>query len=326
MAEPMDQNIAQPTAAGSVETVLRDDLAQGDALIGTIAPIMRHLLANDEHSVFSDEIIARVRGMMADVAGQMLTELAIAAGNPDERDHPAEDIAALVDSMVGHSGLLTHVHGLALEWQLTERMQARLALDPVLAPLLQALIASSDAAVASSAMVLLASQARFATSQRRMQLPLSELPGDLLHASLLALRGHAGDSPAIEPAVTLAEQAIRARFDEGRSRLGLIARIVSSMGGGATAALSIAHGGVGIFLSALALASGQDRDMVVLATNEGQLARLALALRASGLKTEAIEEQFVSLHPDVALPPGFEQLGSDQAAALLARSASFPGG
>ena len=326
MAEPMDQNIAQPTAAGSVEIVLRDDLAQGDALIGTIAPIMRHLLANDEHSVFSDEIIARVRGMLADVASQMLTELVIAAGTPDERDHADDDISALVSTMVGHSGFLTHVHALALEWQLTERMQARLALDPVLAPLLQALIASSDAAVASSAMVLLASQARFATSQRRMQLPLSELPGDLLHAALLALRGHAEDSTASEPAVALAEQAIRARFDEGRSRLGLIARIVSSMGGGATAALSITHGGVGIFLSALALASGQDRDMVILATNEGQLARLALALRASGLKTEAIEEQFVSLHPDVALPPGFEQLGSDQAAALLARSASFPGG
>jgi len=97
------------------------------------------------------------------------------------------------------------------------------------------------------------------------------------------------------------------------------------MGGGATAALSITHAGVGIFLSALALASGQDRDMAVLATNEGQLARLAIALRASGLKPQSIEEQFDSLHPEVSLPEGFDQLGSDTAAALLARSASFPG-
>lgn len=326
MASRMNQNIAQLDPAGNVEIVLRAELAHGDALIGTIAPILRHLLANDEHSVFSDEIIARVRGMMADVARQVLTEMAVAAGNPDQRDHPPELVTALVESLVGHGGFLAHAHALALEWQLTERMQARLALDPVLSPLLQALIASSEAAVASSAMALLASQARFATSQRRMQLPLSELPGDLLHAALLALRGHAGDDAEGQSAAAQAEQSIRSRYDESRSRLGLISRIVTGMGGGATAALAITHAGASIFLSALALASGQDRDMAVLATNEGQLARLALALRASGLKHQAIEEQFASLHPEVALPCGFDQLGSDQAAALLARSASFPGG
>ena len=326
MAKPMDQNIAQLDADRSVEIVLCDELAHGDALIGTIAPILRHLLANDEHSVFSDEIIARVRGMMADVARQILTELAIASGNPDNRDHTPDQIAALVESLVGHGAFLAHVHALALEWQLTERMQTRLALDPVLAPLLQALIASSDPGVASGAMALLASQARFATSQRRMQLPLSELPGDLLYAALIALRGYADSAPEAQAATTQAEQAIRSRFDESRSRLGLISRIVTGMGGGATAALAITHAGVAMFLSALALASGQDRDMAVLATNEGQLARLALALRASGLKPQAIEEQFVSLHPEVALPAGFEQLGSDQAAALLTRSASYPGG
>ena len=326
MAMPMDQNIAQLDANGGVEIVLRDELAHGDALIGTIAPILRHLLANDEHSVFSDEIIARVRGMMADVARQILTEVAIAGGNPDDRDHSPDAIVALVETLVGHSGFLAHVHALALEWQLTERMQARLGLDPVLSPLLQALIASSDAGVASNSMALLASLARFATSQRRMQLPLSELPGDLLYAALLALRGLSGEDATSQAAATQAEHTIRGRFDESRSRLGLISRIVTGMGGGATAALTVTHAGVGIFLSALALASGQDRDMAVLATNEGQFARLALALRASGLKPQAIEEQFVSLHPEVALPEGFEQLGSDQAAALLARSVSCPGG
>ena len=326
MAQGMNQNTAQLDPAKSVETVLRDELLHGDALIGTIAPILRHLLANDEHSVFSDEIIARVRGMMADIARQLLNELAVAAGNPDDRDHTPERIGQMIESLVSHAGFLAHIHALALEWQLTERMQARLALDPVTAPLLQALIASNDAGVASSAMALLAAQARFATSQRRMQLPLGELPGDLLHTALLVLHGQVGDDADSQAAAVQAEQALRARFDEGRSRLGLIARIVTGMGGGATAALAISHAGVGIFLSALALASGQDRDMAVLATNEGQLARLALALRTAGLKPPAIEAQFLALHPEVALPGGFEQLSSDQAAALLARSASFPGG
>lgn len=319
----MSENSAQANSVEAVGAALRDELSHGDALIGTISPILRHLLANDEHSVFGDDIIARVRGMMSDVARQLLDQLAIGAGAGEERDHMPAHITGLVDGLVGHAGFLNHVHALALEWQLTERLQARLALDPVLSPLLQALIASPDANVASSAMALLASQARFVQAQRRMQLPLGELPGDLVHAAVLAMRGHAGND---ETAATAAEQAIRASYDEGRSRLGLVSRLITGMGGGATAALSVSHAGTAMFISALALGSGQDRDMAVLATNEGQLARLALALRAAGLRQQAIEEQLVSLHPEVALPPGFELLGSDHAAALLTRSAAYPGG
>lgn len=323
MAQGMTEHPAQAISVEAVGAVLRDELSHGDALIGTISPILRHLLANDEHSVFGDEIIARVRGMLSDVARQLLDQLAIAADGGEERDHMPAHIAELVDGLVGHAGFLSHVHALALEWQLTERLQARLALDPVLSPLLQAMVASPDPNVASNAMALLASQARFVQNQRRMQLPLTELPGDLVHAAVLTMRNQASSD---ETAATSAEQAIRASYDEGRSRLGLIARLLTGMGGGATAALSITHGGTAMFLSALALGSGQDRDMAVLATNEGQLARLALALRAAGLRPQAIEEQFVSLHPQVALPPGFEQLGADHAAALLSRSAAYPGG
>ncbi len=322
MAQIMDQNNAHVPIAGNVETVLRGELAHGDALISTIAPILRHLLANDEHSVFSDEIIARVRGMMSDIARQLLTEYEVASDNPDPHDHKAEPVAMLVEGLIGHAGFLAHIHALSLEWQLTERMQARLAVDPVLSPLLQALIASSEPGVASGAMALLAAQARFATSQRRMQLAYTELPGDLLHAALLVLRNVRAD----QEIAALVDLSVRGRYNESRSRLGLISRLVTGMGGGATAALAVSHAGVGIFLSALALASGQDRDMTVLSTNEGQLARLALALRASGLRAQAVEEQFDSLHPEVSLPAGFENLGSDAAAALLARSANFPVG
>ena len=308
-----------------VDEVLRDELAHGDALIKTIAPILRHLLANDEHSVFSDEIIARVRGMLIDIARQLLDELVEAAGTPDERDHDPAWLHQLVEGYVAHPAFLAHVHALALEWQLTERLQARLALDPVLSPLLQALIASSDPGMASSAMALLAAQARFAQSQRRMQLTLTELPADLLDTALMGMRRFAAIKPDFAGIAEQAERAVRSRYDEGRGRIGLIARLVGAMGGGATAALAAGHAGVAIFLSALAIASGQNRDMAVLATNEGQLARLALALRAAGLQPRMIEEQFVSLHPEVALPEGFDQLGSDRAAALLSRSTAFPG-
>lgn len=85
------------------------------------------------------------------------------------------------------------------------------------------------------------------------------------------------------------------------------------------AALSISHAGVAIFLSALAHASGQDRDAIVLATNETQVARFALALRAAGLKQNGIAEQIEALHPDANLRLAFDAMTSDQAAQLMAR-------
>lgn len=315
-----------PIASGiNVEDLLREDLAAGDAQIATYEPILRHLLANDEHSVFSDEIIARVRGMTADMARQLLDEVAIAAETGDERDHQPEAAVMLVSGFVANAGLLSHCHALAIEWHLADRLQSRLAIDPVLSPLLQALIASSENATATHAMALLASQARFAQTQRRMQLPITELPGDLLHAVLVVLRHYGGTAAERQVLCAKAETAIRARYDEGRSRLGLIARLITMMGGGATAALSLGHAGSAIFLSALALASGQDRDLATLATSEGQYARLALALRAAGLKPQAIEEQFMTLYPDVTLPDNFDQLGADRAAALLAGAGLFSG-
>ncbi|MBS0473585.1 MAG: hypothetical protein JSR28_00350 [Proteobacteria bacterium] len=315
-----------PIAPGpSAEDLLRDELSEGDAQIGTYGPILRHLLTNDEHSVFSDEIIARVRGMIADIARQLLDELTTAADQGGERAHDAVAQNALVASLTAHPSLLAHCHALALEWHLTERLQARLALDPVLSPLLQALIASTEALTATHAMALLAAQARFAQQQRRMQLPLIELPGDLLHATLVSLRAFGGEGAAQQELCAKAERAIRASYDEGRSRLGLASRLIAAMGGGATAALSVGHAGAAMFLTALALASGQDRDLAVLATCEGQFARLALSLRAAGLKPQAIEEQFMALYPDVTLPDNFDQLGADRAAALLARSTPYPG-
>lgn len=309
----MIQTVPTPQAAVSVEAVLREELAHGDAMLGTIAPILRHLLANDDHSVFGDEIIARVRGVTADLSRQLLDE----AAGPGQAEPAPARVDALASALVDVPGLLAHVHAQALEWQLVQRLQARLALDPVLSPLLQALIASSDARTSGLAMNFLAAQARFCQAQKRMKLPLAELPGDLLHGALEALCAEAGDAAA--PAMA----AIRQRYDESCGRLGLATRLVMDMGAGAVAALSITHAGVSLFLSALSLATGQNRDLVVLSTNEAQMARLALALRAAGLKPQAIEEQFLALHPDVALPEGFENLGADGAAALLARAGGY---
>ncbi len=323
----MDQSAVDTVpSAPSIEAVLREELAQNDALAGTFAPVLRHLLANDDHSIFSEEVVARTHGILADFARQLLDELAVAAKAGEEREYPQDVINALVAAMIDSPPLLAHVHALSVEWQLISRMQARLGIDPVLSPLLQALVASPEPEVAANAMALLASQARFAQSQRRMQLPLAELPAEQLHHVLTLMRGFDGLPEFLQPHCTAAEATIRQRFDESRSRLGLMSRIIAGMGGGASVALSVTHAGVSLFLSAVALAAGQARDMAVMATNESQLARLALVLRSAGLKPAAIEEQFLALHPGVALPEGFDTLGVDQAAALLARSTAYPGG
>jgi len=205
---------------------------------------------------------------------------------------------------------------------LTQRLHARLGLDAVLSPLLQALIASPDAATAGAGMSLLAAQARFTQAQRRMQLPLGELPADLLHTALVALRGRSELSLA---QIDAAERRICEKFDEGRSRLGLMTRLILGMGGGAHVALSVDHAGAALFLTALGIANGQDRALAVISTNEVQVARLSLALSAAGLKAPAIEEQFLALHPDIALPEGFEAIVPDRAAAMLAQGSGYPG-
>ena len=79
-------------------------------------------------------------------------------------------------------------------------------------------------------MAVLAAQARFIQHHRRMALPLAELPGDLFHAALLALRSIAEESEAAS-----AERTLRDRYDEGHGRLGLISHLVMRMGKAARA-------------------------------------------------------------------------------------------
>jgi hypothetical protein len=310
-------------SAPSVEDTLRGELMQGDAVIGSIGPVLRNLLATDDLSLFSDEIVARVRGMLADLARQLLLVEAEEAGAEDPYVAAQARVAAVAQSLAGNPALLGHVHALALEWQLAERLHARNGFDPALSPLLQAQIAAREAGAAETAMATLAAQVRFLQHARRMELRLGELSGDLFHAALQVMRSHAGESEADAAERALAR--LRGEYDESRSRLALVARLVTGLGANATAALAVDHAGVAIFLSALALASGQERDLAVLATNDRQLARLALSLRAAGLKREQIEGQFAYFHPDVALPEGFDALRANAASALLASTDPFGG-
>jgi hypothetical protein len=288
-----------------IEEGLRAELARNAAVAGTVKPILRHLLGTESSSLFGDEIVACVRGMQAHLARQLL------ATAREHRESGAEQEIALSEALLQDSQMLGHLHALAIEWQLTQRLEQHFAIDPVVPPLLQALIASPEAETQDLAMKLLAAQARWCQGQRRMQLTPAELPGELFHAALLALRSIIGD------AANFGEAQLRAGYDEGTTRLGLAARLVTSMGSAAAVALDIRHGGSALFVTTLALGSGQSRDAAILATHQAQATRLALGLRAAGLSTSAVEQQLVLLHGEARLPAGFERLGIERAAAIL---------
>lgn len=299
-----------------VEDILREELDRADAMIATARPILRHLVANDDQGLFNDEAVTRIRGMMTHVATQLLFVQAGVVEALDPAAYAAEREEDLVQALFEEGALLAHAHALTLEAQIAERLRARGGIDSVLTPLIQELAAAKEGETAALAIAVLAAQARFMQQQRRMELPLGELPGDLLHAALVLLRALGGsDEQAVE-----VERRVQGSYDEGCSRLGLLTRLIMTLGPKATRALSIDHAGLALFATALALASGQERELTVLSFADRQFARLALGLRAAGLRQQAVEEHFLYLHPEVALPEGFDSLRPDRAAALLAGS------
>lgn len=304
----------------TIEALLRDDLTHADQALVHMGPILRHLLQNDDNSIFSDEVIARVRGMLADIARQLVQALGEAAGHDDAGRWAREAGPGLVAMLSGNQALLDHLHMLAVEWQLTEKLQGRLGLDPVLTPLVQDLIASPDPDVAARGMNLLAAQARFGQSLRRMQIPLTELPGDLHHLALMTMHTYIAEDPSGVSAANVAESALRKARTMSVSRLELLDHLTALLAPDLPIVLSIENAGVALFLSALSFGAGLSRETAVMCTTESQLARLALSLAASGAGRDGVVAAFVALHPEVALPEGIEVLEPDRAAAILARS------
>lgn len=298
----------RPDQVSVTEPKLRNALLRGDAVLASVPAVLRHLLVHDDGALFAEDVLARIRGMMADLARQV----ALAAGEGGEPSADPALVEDVIHALVGIPGLLAHLHAHAVEWKVTEALQARLGLDPVLPPLVQALIGSADGETGGAAMRMLAAQARFAQAHRQMRLAIGELPPDLVHAMLAAL----GD---IDREGRVA-RIIRTSYDESASRLGLLARLATGMGAGAIAALSLAHGGVALFATTMAIACDLPRDACLFAMQEGQATRLALALRAAGLRSTVIEENLLALDPGSGAPFGISGVTPEQAAALLAES------
>src|SRR5690349_3593053 len=111
--------------ADAVEQRLRDDLARSDAMLASARPILRHLLANDDRGLFSEETIARVRGMLLDVAGQLLFAHAAAAEAFDPPAYVAQRQDTLAQALFEDTAFLAHAHALTIEAQAAEQLQVR---------------------------------------------------------------------------------------------------------------------------------------------------------------------------------------------------------
>ena len=295
---------------------LRDALARADAQLELASPVLQHLLTARDHSLFSDSIVARVRGMLVNLAGQFLRVQAEATGERASEQFSERHREALADRFFASSSLVAYCHATALEWQLGLDLESRLGVDPALSPLIQDTVGHEDAEVASAAMAVLAAQTRFVRQGRRMELPLSELDGDLFHEALRIWREYPEND--LSDALTRAESRMRADFDEGEGRLALLARLITLLRPQSIDTLNIQTAGVAVFLSALAIRTGQSRTRAVRSTNIGQLVRLALGLRAAGLKAGDVDTQLLLIHPDMARPTELDDLGTREAADWLA--------
>ena len=300
-------------AASPIESVLRDELARADRALSGIAPVLGHVLVGSGHSLVNDAVVARVRGMLNDVSRQLVARLSEPVGGEEAFSAPLA--AKVAEQLAQDTPMLSYLHALAMEGLLTEKLDRRAAIDPVLSPLFQELIASQDALTGELAMQALTAQARFTQAQRRMQLPLLDLsPAALERALRIWVRATPVES---EASATGQMRELKGEYDEAQSRTGLIARLVSSMRGGVVAALELEHAGFALFVSAFAQQSGQSRERAILACHEQQSTRLAVGLRAANLKTSAIERQFLSLDIPIELPRDLEALAPDVAAAML---------
>lgn len=294
-----------------VEAILKDELEREDRALRSVAPVISHMLDTGGGSLVSDAAVARLRGMLSDIARQLLEAVTSSAASDEEIDR-------IVDKLSNDSALIDHLYALAMEGHLADRLETRFGIDPVLSPLMQELIASDHPETAELAMSAMAAQSRFNLCQRRMELPLGELPSELFSAVIERFCKAAQDC---EPAqLDRAMGQLKANYDEAGTRLGLLARVTSNMRGGAIAGLNLEHAGLALFASSLAALTMQSRDHAICACHDRQSARLTISLRAAGLDAEEIETQFGLLDQSQSPPDGIASMPPEVAKELLKAS------
>lgn len=307
-------------AKPAAEKAIRDGLVRADRALRGVPPVLSHLLVVSRPPLITDEVVARLRGNLSSLAKQLL-DSAPRAGARDEKRPDGPDI--LTERLAASSIVLSYCFAQAIESETIDRLEKREQIDPVLSPLLQELIASKNDETAELAMKVLAAQSRFVQHQKRMSLPLDDLPAEIFHELLRRWEAQSKKDPQIEQAI----KHLKSAYDEATGRPALLARLIGTLRQGATAALDLHHAGFAMFATALAQLNRHPRELAVLASHEGQATRLALLLRAAGLDARAIQQQFLFFAPSGRFPAEIADLAPDEAAAILTEtSLSLAGG
>lgn len=298
------------------ESAVRDRLTQADKALKGAAPYMQFRVFGENQPFLSDEVVARVRGMLLDVANQFTAQLRGSA-NMTSFDEALTDTLtnSLAVRLASVPAILEHAYAASCEWLVTMRMQARSNVDPVVSPLLQCMIADRGIATSQSAMQFLSAQTKYAQDQRRMKLPVAEMSAALLPLLYGVWRDVAEQYGVHYEEIVQAERAVEARTAGAMSRTNTISRFLTDVGN--SRAFSALEAGVALFVSAIATATKQHRDSVVMAMNEESPVRFALMLRAAGLSTNGIEEQFLAIRAETGQLSGVEMLPQDRAAHIL---------
>ena len=307
--------------AGNLESVLREELMRADRAVAGIVPLLGQMIESGGQNFISDALIARIAGMLRDIADHLAHEIE----EPAARSILTESLG---DMLTQESDLVSYLYKVALEAELTKRLADQSVIEPVFSPLLEEQISSSNTAIAEAADAIIAAQSSFwqfvtrggfafdslPADQREKAITLRDAVSAQANAAIRASSGNLQDSPgdrAKDPSEPVAPSA---------SRVDLLIVLLEAMGDNARLALDVERAGFALFVTALAGFSGQSRASTILACHPHQAARLAVSLRAAGLATQDIQAQFSVLEPVELLPPNFDELSIDAARAILTSS------
>src|SRR5688500_858689 len=97
------------TREGEVESRFAAGLAAAERALAGVSPTLAGLLASDDPALFSDRLVAQVRGQLEDLASRL-----VEAGGSVNDDAAGE----LADRLIAEPRLVRHAHALALEFEL----------------------------------------------------------------------------------------------------------------------------------------------------------------------------------------------------------------
>lgn len=282
------------TASQVRDVAVRELLTAGEQARLELPQQLRHRIAFADPSLFNDEVIARSRGLLVhlteQLAGGRLPDVCTSSFLEGRDD--------ILHALLAEPRLLSFCHALSFEYQLTRHLAETADLDPLLPPLMQVLIASPDAATSHLAATCLAAQTQHLRSMERMQLPLRQLPADLLHITLNIARKRLKNSIVAEAV----EQAVRSTYDEGLTRQSRFSRLTTAPDFPNKRGWHLDKAGVPLFLTVLAMRSGTDFADAALLMSKGQMVRLALSLKSLGCPFKALQRNLFLLHDEEALP------------------------